>query len=329
MAVNGDDPSSYSPIASVWAKQSGPYLELLVSAGASIQKDDIFNMTSLMRGLIETDDLELGEWLFQRHRIDKPQEGSIYSTALLFAAMYSAPKVLDLLLKYGADINSTNENQQTALHMAARSGSVAVMDTLLARGLDLDARDRRGRTAVFYAVESKKDQVLRALLHHGADVNARDHQRTTALHMASILNDLIGAEELLQYHANTALGSDNITYPINQMLDYDEQGDSDHNTVITIDSPDRLDLLKTLFLHRRALGEPRVWKDGTTALEIAMLSKYGRLTRLLKPLTPLDVAEPISMEDYLFDLFEVSSIEEVEEQSEWRCPRVPGSWGIG
>lgn len=64
MAVNGDDPSSYSPIAFVWAKQPGPHLALLVSAGARIQKDDIFNMTPLMRGLIETDDLELGEWLF-------------------------------------------------------------------------------------------------------------------------------------------------------------------------------------------------------------------------------------------------------------------------
>ncbi|KAI4180126.1 MAG: hypothetical protein LQ348_005254 [Seirophora lacunosa] len=92
--------------------------------------------------------------------------------------MYSAPKMLDLLLNHGADINGTNENQQTALHMAARSGSVAVMDTLLACGFDLDARDWR-------------------------DVNARDHQGATALHMASISNDLIGAEELLQYHADT------------------------------------------------------------------------------------------------------------------------------
>ncbi|KAL9013994.1 MAG: hypothetical protein Q9173_001336 [Seirophora scorigena] len=192
--------------------------------------------------------------------------------------MYSAPKVLDLLLKFGADINRTNENQQTALRMAARSGSVAVMDTLLARGLDLDARDRR-------------------------DVNARDHQGATALHVASISNDLIGAEELLQYHANTAPGSDIITYPINQM--------------------------KTLFLRRRGLGEPRVWKDGMTALEIAMLNKYGRITTLLKPLIPLEVVEPILMEDYLFDLFEVSSIEEAEEELERRFPRDSGSWGIG
>ncbi|KAL9013993.1 MAG: hypothetical protein Q9173_001335 [Seirophora scorigena] len=65
MAVNGDDPSLYLPIASVWAKQPGHYLELLVSAGAKIQKDDIFNVTPLMKGLMETDDVELGERLFQ------------------------------------------------------------------------------------------------------------------------------------------------------------------------------------------------------------------------------------------------------------------------
>lgn len=66
-------------------------------------------------------------------------------TALIYAAMYGRPQVVDYLLSKGADIHAREDIfGQTALHKAARLGRPGAVDALIAAGADMSLQDDAG-----------------------------------------------------------------------------------------------------------------------------------------------------------------------------------------
>ncbi len=72
--------------------------------------------------------------------------------------------IIDLLLKHGADINSTDERGMTALHYAAqnfynyRAEPLNLIKKLLDNGANLEAQDNQRQTPIDIAKEHSKDQ---------------------------------------------------------------------------------------------------------------------------------------------------------------------------
>nr|CAB3453917.1 unnamed protein product [Digitaria exilis] len=62
--------------------------------------------------------------------------------------------MVELLLQYGANVNSTDSRGRTPLHHCILKGRHAYAKLLLSRGADSQARDRDGRTALQYAIDS-------------------------------------------------------------------------------------------------------------------------------------------------------------------------------
>jgi cytohesin len=126
--------------------------------------------------------------------------------ALLSAASsYQDDKVLDLLLRSGANVNAKDDQGQTPLHKTRTS---ELLSLLLSAGADVNTRDHQGRTCLFsFRSEEEVELLLKAgadataiddngrtplhetgsaaslslLISAGADVNARDHQGRTCL----------------------------------------------------------------------------------------------------------------------------------------------------
>jgi ankyrin repeat protein len=99
-------------------------------------------------------------------------------------------KMLDLLVREGADIDAKDENGFTALMCAAKTANAKAVEALLVRGADPDVQDNSGMTALHWAAwQTPQDyaavrKTAKALLKYGADPALKDAEGKTPLDQA-------------------------------------------------------------------------------------------------------------------------------------------------
>ena len=95
-------------------------------------------------------------------------------TPLSLACSNGNAPMIELLLKAGADANTTLPEGETALMTAANTGNVAALKVLIAHGANVNATENsRGQTALMWAVNEGHLDAAQALIEAGADINAR------------------------------------------------------------------------------------------------------------------------------------------------------------
>jgi ankyrin repeat protein len=99
------------------------------------------------------------------------------ATALQLAAINGSARMLEKLIKAGADPNAPlSATGDTALMLSARTGKTAAMDVLLESGANVNATESwGGTTALMWAVSERHADAVTLLLDHGADVHARSN----------------------------------------------------------------------------------------------------------------------------------------------------------
>lgn len=110
---------------------------------------------------------------------------SLGGPALYAAAATSNRKIVEILLKHGADANVEGEEREVALHAAACGGYDDIVKILLKYGADINAEDGRFGTALQRAVYEGHEKIVEMLLKYGVDVNAKEGYYGTALQYAS------------------------------------------------------------------------------------------------------------------------------------------------
>ena len=104
-------------------------------------------------------------------------------TPLLHAAFAKRPKLVKILLEYGANTRAIDKESKTALHWACKNGDVNVISLLLdgqankgrhCYGIDIDATDRSGRTALHYGVQHVVADAAKLLVDRDANINVKD-----------------------------------------------------------------------------------------------------------------------------------------------------------
>ncbi|KAJ5027096.1 ankyrin repeat-containing domain protein [Bipolaris maydis] len=114
-------------------------------------------------------------------------------------ASEDAPRLIQLLLDHGADVQATTgPANMTALHWAAVNGMVHAVDFLIDKGLDVDGRCKRGKTALVLAAENGHTTVVKLLLAKGADLHARSGNGGTALVWAASCGHVETARHLIE-----------------------------------------------------------------------------------------------------------------------------------
>ena len=113
------------------------------------------------------------------------RDGS-YRTLLHHTAAYeSEPRVTEVLLRYGANVNARDGRNLTPLHLAAKRANERTIACLLEHGAIVDARDDMGRTPLILAAKYDHKSNCEALIAAGADVEDVDLKRSWgALHYA-------------------------------------------------------------------------------------------------------------------------------------------------
>ena len=94
-----------------------------------------------------------------------------------------------VLIDLGADIHEAEPKYRSnALHLAANnSDNPKVVEVLLEAGANIDARNYLGETALIMAVNNNPEtKMATQLIKSGADINARDYQGHSVLDYAKV-----------------------------------------------------------------------------------------------------------------------------------------------
>ena len=137
-----------------------------------------------------------------RHGADVNASGMWGMTPLLFASCWAQPELVRRLLEHGADMSAKDEVEgSTSLHLAVGERQLEIVRTLLKNDADINIRDNDGWTPLHLVSNSGHVDVVRFLLNHGADPKARNSYQQTPLHLASYQGNLEIARLLLEHGA--------------------------------------------------------------------------------------------------------------------------------
>ena len=110
--------------------------------------------------------------------------------------------VAELLIEYGADVNTRNQNQETPLELASAHGELEIIRLLLTSGASVDLQDAEESTLLHRAAQGGHLDILTLLLKSGADVNIQNSNNKTPLDLALDNGRLDAARCLAEWMGN-------------------------------------------------------------------------------------------------------------------------------
>lgn len=144
-------------------------VKTLLDAGANIESPNQFNHTPLM--CVPKNNQDIMELLlkFGADINNYPMTGG--NTPLKYAVQYERLCCVQSFLQAGADINKSDNYDITCLMEAVKNGNEVIVELLIKNGADLNLSDIENRTALKYAVRQHDDEIVELLLKQGALVN--------------------------------------------------------------------------------------------------------------------------------------------------------------
>ena len=130
--------------------------------------------------------------------------------ALTNAVLAGSYELVELLIRYGADVNATGSTCITPISVAARYGHPKILKLLLQHGADARAARDRGKTLLHIVASSEKQSsdfweavstCIRLLVDHNADPDAMDNNGRTPLGEALMFGNHKMIEALLKHGA--------------------------------------------------------------------------------------------------------------------------------
>ncbi|KAL8876004.1 MAG: hypothetical protein Q9198_005724 [Flavoplaca austrocitrina] len=208
----------------------------------------------------------------------------------MLAASNNHGEVIQLLLKHGADINSTSTKGWTTPMHAVRESNRAVVQQLIDLGADVNHLSPDRWTALAEATYRDHRDITALLLQQGADTESRTSRDFTPLMYASYKGDEKAVKLLLQagankdvssYHDETAVllaAAGGHTSIVNLLLDAGAKAEPDWARGPNNTSKEGKQQAK-----ERAVGEPEdmAHARGWTPLMLACQGGHRRIARLL------------------------------------------------
>jgi ankyrin repeat protein len=199
-------------------------LKVLLEAGASADSPNADGQTALM-AVARTGNVAAAQLLLDHGAAVDAKEKFGGQTALMWASARRHPKMMELLVAKGADVNarSTDRNYQrhvqaegrpknldsgglTPLLYAARENCTACVEVLVKSKADIDLPDPDGVSPLLVAIMNSNWDLARQLILAGADVNQWDVFGEAPLYMAVDLRSRIDGGRASIDSPNTTTG---------------------------------------------------------------------------------------------------------------------------
>ena len=183
VAVNREDRDLREPLYFAARSGSQAILSLLIDKGARINHRDRNGETVLYQA-ISNDDLGMTTYLLESGA-EYGVQNKLGRTPLSQTMEYS---IAELLISYGAKIDSNDCEGRTPLSYAASKQSRDLVSLLIDHGAQVESRDKHGRTPLSYAVTSgcgDDSAIVAFLIQQGAQIETRCNEMRTPLSYAA------------------------------------------------------------------------------------------------------------------------------------------------
>jgi len=171
--VNAQDHSGNTPLMRAAMRGDTHIMQILLDAGADVTLTNVRGQTVLHSAAQKSGGLndKTVRFLLQ----DKTRTKQLLNvqdmqgkTALMRVIMRRDTNMADLLLKAGADPDTTDEHGYTPLILAVNSRRREMVDLLLDKNVSLTRRDKNGDTALHHAARIGEADILETLLFQDA-----------------------------------------------------------------------------------------------------------------------------------------------------------------
>lgn len=276
-------------------------VQTLIENGENVNLHFDDGWTSLMEA-VKNNNIKLMRLLLD-NKADVNAATEIGATALMFAAQrdIDSSEIIELLLKYGANINHRANDGGTALSVAVNFGHINNVKTLLEHNADTELYEYGSWPILSVSIGKNNKEMVNILLEHGCNPNTKiENGGPTALMLAAIHNNYELVRMLIEKGANvneisfegaTALFSavslgniDVVKYLVDHGADVNFINNEGWSPLIIAADNGYLDIVKYLVEHGANI-EHNILKDDTI--------KLMRLTALTKAIqhNHLDVAK--------------------------------------
>ena len=138
--------------------------------------------------------LSLKKW------IDLKEKGQSGFAAIHFAAFNGNLKMLNDLIKLGANVNAMNPQGMNVLHVSAQGDQPAAMHYFIEQfNMDINIQDEKRSTPLHWAAFSANELALSYILAWGANVNAQDFKGLTPLHLGVLASEQSQSTRLIRH----------------------------------------------------------------------------------------------------------------------------------
>lgn len=126
-----------------------------------------------------------------RHGLDVNAIDSDGRTLLMEATIWRKHRLMEILIRQGADVNKREKREWTALHFAAQDYDLRSVKLLVENGAEINAIDDYGANVLLRAVMNAKGQgdVIKFLVKHGADGHVKNKSGISALDSAKNISN--------------------------------------------------------------------------------------------------------------------------------------------
>ncbi len=157
-----------TPLFFAVARGSLQAVKLLIKAGANINARDSSNTTPFMNAVFANKS-EIADFFMTNYPATLSSLNTNEKNRLLLAAAENANiKIIEKLIKNGADINAYGAYGNTALHLSVIRSNLEIIDFLIKAGADINCRNSAGQTPLHLAAEADNGELMALLKQYGA-----------------------------------------------------------------------------------------------------------------------------------------------------------------
>lgn len=148
----------------VWEKNKN-IIKILIDAGSNVDQQDLNRSNPLMKACCnQNDDTEIVEMLINaKANLDIIGHNNL-ETALHWADTMGNGKIVNVLVKAGANLNLKYNKGHTILMSAGLSCKNDLVNLLLDSGADINLKNDNNKTALQLAREAKRNEVVKILI---------------------------------------------------------------------------------------------------------------------------------------------------------------------
>ncbi|XP_067676346.1 serine/threonine-protein phosphatase 6 regulatory ankyrin repeat subunit A-like [Haliotis asinina] len=184
--INSRGKDRKTPVMVAGARGHKDVVELLVKYGANLSLRDAHGDNILYFACLGGH-VEVVKYVVSKNRVDINSRGKDKKTPVMVAGESGHRNVVELLVKYGANLSLRDAHRNNILHLACGRGHVGVVKYVISQDtVDINSRGNNKKTPIMVAGRRGHTEVIRLLVKNGADLSLRDAHGDNILYHACL-----------------------------------------------------------------------------------------------------------------------------------------------